>query len=146
MNGVLGGNTTVGTISSGGLYTAPASVPLPATVNITATSAADPTKSASATVTIGAAVSVSVSPTTASVQVSATQSFTPTVTGSTNTNVTWSVNGVAGNATVGTISSGGLYTAQWQADFNNLASVISNIADSQDFNILFTGDAIARGR
>jgi hypothetical protein len=43
---------TCGTISSSGLYTAPAAVPSPATVTITATSASDPTKSASAAVII----------------------------------------------------------------------------------------------
>ena len=41
-----------GTISSVGMYTAPASVPNPATVNVTATSVTDSTKSGSATVTI----------------------------------------------------------------------------------------------
>ena len=41
-----------GTISSSGLYTAPATVPFPATVTITATSVADPSKSALASVTI----------------------------------------------------------------------------------------------
>ena len=44
--------TACGTISSSGLYTAPAAVPSPATVTITATSASDPSKSASATITI----------------------------------------------------------------------------------------------
>lgn len=41
-----------GTISSVGMYTAPASVPNPATVTVTATSVTDSTKSGSATVTI----------------------------------------------------------------------------------------------
>ena len=41
-----------GTISSNGLYKAPATVPYPATVTIQTTSVADPTKSASATMTI----------------------------------------------------------------------------------------------
>jgi beta-glucanase (GH16 family) len=44
--------TTCGTISSTGLYTAPATAPSPATVTITATSVSDPSKSASAAVTI----------------------------------------------------------------------------------------------
>src|SRR6266481_5312674 len=48
VNGVMGGNATVGTISSSGLYTAPAS---PATVTVTAVSQADTTKSALAQVT-----------------------------------------------------------------------------------------------
>src|SRR4029077_12166489 len=35
VNGVTGGNTTVGTISSSGLYTAPSVIPNPASVTIT---------------------------------------------------------------------------------------------------------------
>ena len=41
VNGVSGGSATVGTVSAAGLYTAPASVPSPATVTVTASSAAD---------------------------------------------------------------------------------------------------------
>jgi hypothetical protein len=52
VNGIAGGNTTVGQVSASGLYTAPAAVPSPATVNVSATSAADPTKTASAQVTV----------------------------------------------------------------------------------------------
>lgn len=52
VNGVTGGNSTVGTISSDGLYTAPAVQPNPSTVTITAVSQADPTKSGSATASI----------------------------------------------------------------------------------------------
>jgi hypothetical protein len=52
VNGMSGGNSTVGTISSAGLYTAPASPPSPATVAITAVSQADTTKSGSASATI----------------------------------------------------------------------------------------------
>src|SRR5207249_1687045 len=52
VNGVPGGNATAGTISSAGLYTAPAVVPSPATVTVRAVSQADATKSASAQVTI----------------------------------------------------------------------------------------------
>ncbi len=55
VNGVVGGNSTVGSISFTGLYTAPAAPPNPNGVTVTATSAADPSKSASATVTIKAA-------------------------------------------------------------------------------------------
>lgn len=51
---VAGGNSTVGTISASGLYTAPASVPNPATVSVRATSVADPTKSAVANVALSA--------------------------------------------------------------------------------------------
>jgi hypothetical protein len=51
VNGVAGGNSTVGKITSG-LYAAPKVVPTPATVTVTAVSTADPTKSASASVGI----------------------------------------------------------------------------------------------
>jgi len=52
VNGMTGGNTTVGRVSSSGVYTAPRRVPSPDTVTVSATSAADPTKTASAQVTV----------------------------------------------------------------------------------------------
>jgi hypothetical protein len=59
VNGVSGGNSTSGLVSTTvlntaneALYLAPASVPSPASVSVTAISQADPTKSATATVTI----------------------------------------------------------------------------------------------
>lgn len=59
VNGIAGGNTGVGTISTAGVYTAPATVPSPATVTVTAVSLADPTRSGTAQVTITAPVSSS---------------------------------------------------------------------------------------
>ncbi len=57
-------------------------------------------------------VAVTLTPTTASLAIGATQQFTDTVTGSSNTGVTWSVNCLnGGNSTCGTISNSGLYTA-----------------------------------
>jgi hypothetical protein len=52
VSGIVCSGTACGTISSSGLYTAPAAVPSSATVTITATSMSDPTKSASANVSI----------------------------------------------------------------------------------------------
>lgn len=52
VNGVTGGNSTVGTVSSSGLYRAPASVPTPSVVTVSATSVADQTRTANASVTI----------------------------------------------------------------------------------------------
>ena len=52
VNGVAGGNTSMGTISSSGLYSAPAALPSPATVTVRATALANATASASATVTV----------------------------------------------------------------------------------------------
>jgi len=57
-------------------------------------------------------ITVSVTPTAANVRAGAGQPFAASVTGTTNQSVTWSVNGVVGgNATVGTITNTGVYTA-----------------------------------
>jgi uncharacterized protein YjdB len=52
VNGITGGNGTLGTISTTGLYTAPGNPPSPATVTVRAVSVADASKSGSAAVTI----------------------------------------------------------------------------------------------
>jgi trimeric autotransporter adhesin len=117
VDGVVGGNSTVGTISTTGLFQAPATIPTPATVTVTAIANADGTTSGSAQATIvtaGGAVKVTVSsnPPIADVYTGTTQAFNANVTGTTNTAVTWQVNGVTGgNTTFGTISSSGLYSA-----------------------------------
>src|SRR3954451_10368168 len=57
-------------------------------------------------------VSVNVSPQSATLNPGGTQQFTASVSGGHNSSVTWNVNGTAGgNATTGTVSSSGLYTA-----------------------------------
>jgi hypothetical protein len=101
-----------GTIASTGLYSAPGTVPSPAEVTVTATSAADTTKSASATVTIIPPVAVKISPASVQVVTGDHQQFSANVTGTTNTGVTWSLegSGCSGSA-CGTISSSGLYIA-----------------------------------
>lgn len=111
VNGISGGNTTFGTISASGLFTAPSTIPTPSAFSVTATSVADSSKSASATVTI-ARISVSVTPASPVLAIGATQQFTSSLSGTTNAAVTWGVNGIpGGDALVGTISSTGLYTA-----------------------------------
>lgn len=52
VNGIVGGNASVGTISQTGLYRAPSAVPHPSTVTVSATAAADASKAAAASVTI----------------------------------------------------------------------------------------------
>jgi len=52
VNGLPGGDTTVGTVTVDGLYTAPTIVPSPSTVTVTAIHKDDPTLTASATVAI----------------------------------------------------------------------------------------------
>ena len=79
-------------------------------VTIKATSVADSSKFAGVPIQI--TILITVSPTASSVLLGNTQQFTPTLIGSSNSSVTWSVNGVAGgNSTFGMITNTGLYTA-----------------------------------
>ena len=69
-------------------------------------------------------VTVSVSPPTANVRAGIAQPFTATITGSSNTTVTWQVNGVTGGAaSTGTISSTGVYTAPLNVPSPNTVTV-----------------------
>jgi hypothetical protein len=52
VNDVVGGDSKLGTITSEGLFTAPASVPIPNIVTVKATATADTTKSDVATITV----------------------------------------------------------------------------------------------
>jgi len=52
VNGIGGGNSTFGTISTSGVFRAPNSMPSPPVVTVSATSAANPAKTANASVTI----------------------------------------------------------------------------------------------
>ena len=97
----------VGTISSSGLYTAPATISSQQTVTITATSQADNAALATGTVTLAPSIEVGVSPSSAILYASQIQQFTATVTNTQNTAVTWSIS----PAGTGTISASGLYTA-----------------------------------
>ena len=107
--------TACGSLSNAGnssVYLAPTAPPSPATVTITATSAADTTKSATATVTVVNQISVAVSPVNPSVGVGASQQFSASVLGTTNTAVTWSLTGAGcSGAACGTLSSNGLFKA-----------------------------------
>lgn len=115
VNGIAGGSAAVGSITPGGVYTAPVPAPSPQTVTIRATSVASPSVYGQSLVTVAKPappVTVAVTPATASVQAGTSMAFTALVTGSANTAVTWSVNGVAGGSVaVGTITSAGVYTA-----------------------------------
>jgi len=107
VNQIAGGNPTVGTIDSGGLYTAPALVPNPPTVSVLAALQSDSTKTGSATVTIQALSAVTgplvVSPALSSLTTSQTLQFNVLTPGISNTDVTWAADG-------GTITTGGMYT------------------------------------
>ena len=118
VNGVVGGSTSAGTISSSGFFTAPAILPPGANATVIAVSQANPKDSASVTVTLQDNIVVSLLPPSATVSTGAAQVFTASVTGtgSPSTAVTWSVNGIAGgNATLGTIASNGSASAVYTA-------------------------------
>jgi len=106
VNDIAGGNATVGTIDAGGLYTAPAAVPNPAQVTVKAVAAADASKSDTAQVTVLPPPPFTISPATATVPAGGTRSFTTTA------DVTWSLEGAAGNAApLGSIGTDGVFTA-----------------------------------
>ena len=125
VDSTAGGSTASGTITSAGMYTAPAQA---GTHTVTATSVADTADSASATVTVTAtAIALSVTPATAGVTTGATQQFKATVQGQSNPTVTWSVDGINdGNSTVGTINAQGLYTAPSQMGSHTVAASVTN--------------------
>lgn len=86
VNGIVGGDLRVGTITQVGVYTAPLIVPNPPTVTVSVTSIEDPTKSALASVTIVAPVppiSITITPTSASVEAGKTLEFTQQTSGGT---------------------------------------------------------------
>jgi hypothetical protein len=133
VNSVPGGNDTVGRIDASGKYIAPVQVPSPPTVNVAAVSYEDPKLSVTSVATINAPPTVTISPTSATLTAGGanTKTFTATVTGATTTNVNWLVNGaLGGNATVGTISAAGVYTAP---NTPPPGSTVTVTADSQDF-------------
>ena len=96
-------NPAVGTITNG-VYHAPAIVASQQTVTVTATSMADSTKTSSATVSLQP-IAVTVGPASVSLSAGGGAAFAPTVTGTNNPAVTWSL-----NPALGTISNG-IYAA-----------------------------------
>lgn len=113
VSGVAGGNTTVGTITSAGVYTAPADLPSPAAVEVTATSHADPTKSGSANEIITSDITLALTPNPANVELGAAQAFHASVTsaGHPDTAIRWSVSGSSCPSACGAVDSAGNYTA-----------------------------------
>ncbi len=120
VNGITGGNTTVGTIATTSattaLYTAPSAPPSPPTVTVTATSAADSSKSGSASATITCAATNSISPLSANVSLSQSQTFAASFCLAAGATIVWDVNGIAGgNLTLGAIVPSGAATALYTA-------------------------------
>jgi len=94
-----------GTIDGAGVYSAPQTS---GTFHVRATTPADPTVQATAVVTVAPPVTVAVRPTSGVVHSCQTLSFGATVTGASDTSVTWSVQE---GATGGAIDANGVYTA-----------------------------------
>jgi hypothetical protein len=113
VNGVSGGNTTLGTISSAGLYTAPIDLPSPVSIMITATSHADTNKSASATILITSDIVLSITPNAVGILLGASQGFQSSIasSGHPDTAVRWSISGGACPGSCGALASNGNYTA-----------------------------------
>jgi hypothetical protein len=112
----------VGTINNG-VYQAPASIATQQLITVMATSAADPTKIASATVSL-IPVGITVGPSSVSLNAGASAAFSASVTGSSNTAVTWSI-----NPAVGSIANG-VYTAP--ATIGNVQAVTLTAASVAD--------------
>ena len=99
--------SSLGSISSTGVYTAPAAISAPQTVTVTATSTADSSKSATATIQLSPPISISLTPALATVTDGGQQQqFTASVFNTSNSGVNWSV-----NPGIGSIDANGLYTA-----------------------------------
>lgn len=109
-SGATSWTATAGTISSTGLYTAPATMPASTAVTVTATG---PGGSASAAVTLVPLAPQVISPTSASVILKQTQQFT-------------SAGATSWAATAGTVSSTGLYTAPATMPASTAVTVTAN--------------------
>jgi DNA-binding beta-propeller fold protein YncE len=100
--------TGFGTISTTGLYIAPPTPPTPNIFVVAAQSTVNTKIYGISFVEVGSGIRISLAPTSATIAPSETILFTPTVTGTTNTAVTWSVTGngmtvAGGNSTLGFI-------------------------------------------
>jgi len=127
VNGMNGGDATIGTIASTGIdaamYTAPGALPSPPTVSVKATSLADPSKSATASVGIGCASVNSIAPATATLTLGQSQEFTASVCVPSGTPVNWDVNGVVGgSAALGTVTNTGAATSTYTAPVDRPAT------------------------
>jgi hypothetical protein len=132
VNGTPGGNSSVGTISVKGVYTAPTAVPASPVVTVSVLLASDSTKIASAQVTLVAPTTmvVSVTPQSANVKAGGTQQFSASVVNGAPSTVKWQINDVVGgSASIGTIDTKGMYKAP--ASVPNPATVtIKAISDA----------------
>lgn len=136
-NGCSG--ASCGTISSTGVYTAPATVPNPAQVTIVATPAAGSGVSASATIT-PAPVSLTVSPAMLQIGVGDTRQLSASVQPASSVqSVTWSISGQGcSGLACGSIDKGGAYTAPAQVPSPATVTVTATSAALPNSTVLGT--------
>lgn len=173
VNGIPNGNAAVGQLCSSAtnpcvappspsagaiFYIAPASAPLANPVGVTATSNADPSRTGIAVITVGSvsgSVAVTISPSYAFLPPSngtlSTQQFFATITGSSNSAVTWSVSTAVlgqgcGGSACGSVDSSGLYAAPMLAPSPNAVAIVAtSVADptkSASATIALTSGAV----
>lgn len=110
---------TGGSVTANGLYTAPSTA---GTYHVVAASRAESSRTATAAITVTApsgSVAIAVSPTTAALSTGGSQTFTCTVTGSSDTGCTWSVQE---GSTGGSVTSAGVYTAPATAGTSHIVA------------------------
>lgn len=136
---VLGGPAN-GTITSGGVYTAPSA---PGVYRVTVYSVADPGAQASAEVTVDTGINITISPQGPTVKVGSNLQFSATVTGTGNSSVRYFVPGIG---TAGTIDATGLYTAPLtpgsyevqaicRADESRISKTLVNVVPGVDMRL-----------
>jgi hypothetical protein len=108
-----------GSISAGGLYTAPANIASDQTVTVTATSAADSSIAGTATISLVAPISIAVTPASATLSSQQTQPFAATIENTNNTAVAWTIS----PANAGSIAPNGLYTAPYNISTQQTVTV-----------------------
>ena len=119
VNGVQGGNSTLGTVSSTGLYTAAVSILSATSVTITATTLANPSATASAKVSLQSS-GIVVTPGNVSLKAAQGQQFTATVNGKASA-VAWSL-----NPAIGSLSGSGMYTSPSSLTTTQTATVTAS--------------------
>jgi hypothetical protein len=140
VNGVTGGNDSVGRIDSNGLYHAPPTVPSPNPVTVKAISFEDQNVGASATVTITPAPVVTITSPSAPITIpsgsASPVTFTATETGGSTNTILWYVGPVGGlgvlggNPTFGTITASGIYTPPRTPPIGRTVTVTAAAQDS----------------
>jgi hypothetical protein len=137
VNGVAGGAAQTGTITTGGIYTAPSDLPVPANLTVTAISHADVTKSGTAIVTVHCDISIALpsggGTGAVPVELGATHAFLAVVSSGAHPDksVVWSLSGPSCPLLCGSVDASGNYTApQILPPSPNVTLTARSVADS----------------